>query len=956
METADPAYTGGPQGRGSIALSNSAEFLQDLGYKSESVPTTEEALPCRQNELTPNNVATWILPAADVDIMKNTRLAFDLEMEFDYYPQPLVIGDFPEWKTQALIDNNPIIAEYYPSLDTLDVYGRSIPDYALDFPDLIGALSLFERFTLRLTTGEPIDEMTKTRGYEWMQAYRACLLKGEELVKFDQAHKSNLLQWAPRIDPAMVSPKGVNGSLRATSMRLSDDGKKLITTQHIELPLPFYIGNDIWTRWWGGGHDLQLDVQVSPFNPLDNRAAMRVYSGYMNTIDHTTGWWAAADVADEGHLVAADIDVSEPVATLRPPILNYGVKLSYPKADGYPAYGIRSYLSLLLQSIVLDTSDLEAILGNSSLQVKGFPTGDPNNPNFTDRPACSFRNSGLTLFYMLSSADSLMAGIQPALNEISAQDFTVGFRKLRHNYCSVFIPAANISDISLAVSGGISTAELDAETLVQHLSGLDLTDQGVGAVRVRISFSVPIAIHVPIYNADYCPVQAVALSMTDPDEEKYIVTRMPWMAYDITPGAHYAAQHASLLGVKFGINYLACSNCPAGYDLAAKANCPSGFVQPQPVYTENFMWRSVNNNSIQALPDITSGGLPPVKMVNYPKSRTLRNVELRYQNPMLPPALRDELDAAYSSEGGEGLMVSRVVLDATREDVYVSGSRQINFELLGGSVKNPYFIWFALRSPNLLETVQPAYPVAAFSTVSLLQSGIEVLNNIRDVQLQCLGSMWPTIPSYLSSDGPNPNLGGLMMGRGGNSALMSRWAQAFGNTETRTDGKHPDASNFNASVFYRLGLMRDTVYGMNTLGGSASMQRQSPFKLTFTTMESELYRTGAPVPFYVVTDNPNWRNVKRYESINTENAGYSVNAPSMNFDNDPYKQPDGNLQAPAVYGFSDWAAFPPTKLFRQGATPLLSLYTVAAYRCEWHFKSGGKDASGRNIALVTKIT
>lgn len=962
-----------------VHLSNTGEWVAGVGRFIDSLPSTECSLLARQTDVMSNSQTVFVLPAS-TPVMNNVRLAFDLKQTFPFSPQPVNVGKGAArtWKDAMVTDNtinDDELTAVYTNANNLYYQARNVPDYALDFPDVVGVVGLFDSFQLSTMTGTVIMDSSLARGYDYTMLYKFLMSHGEELQKLDRSYKSNLLQWAQGLDPELTWPSGLNGTMRATGAELSADRSTITFTQHIEMPIPFDLGTTFYNRWWGGGQDLQLNVTVGPFRKLDSRAAQRMYSGHMDTITHSLTWVNRTDVVSSnpvwpnGTLTSITDTNSLKDRTLKfqAPILRHGIRLSYPPAENsLPTYGIGSYLIVKLQSILLDTDDLSSIIGDDRLVVPGFHKNAAGD-RFTDRPVCSMRNNGISVFYRLSKADSThVATLSTASpTDYRQRELLVGCRMLRHHYASLYIPASNIAGIDLANVGGL--AGDDSSQLQASFDWLDLNESSVNRRgQARIRFALPVTAVIPIFKADYTPIRMLNdVKQTDSAPTYQIFSFPARYACDVPEVATGTAVSlgSDLLNVDFGVDYVVVTNmanCQGISFTNGKWQRPCIQLEAGAA-TTNAAEGELNLYNLGFFPSIEpTTAVPKTDMVVYPTHREFANFRLNYQQPDLPADLIAEFDAAYDSESGDGLRFTRVIFDSNSMDLQNYGSRQIDFEMLGGSIRNPYFLQLALRPCNQTEGAQPYRPCAALKEVTLLQSGYQVLSINEQEQLQCLGSMWPEAPAILGQSMSNGgNLGGFLLGKGGNTAILSTWQEAFGNTTLESNVDHPDAKGFNGSLFYRLGMAKDTIYGLNSLRGCADLQRNTRWRLVTSVLHNEQYRTGYGTPFTVQAKQYGAINALPVSTLGTnwynppaKYSDYSINAPLQTY---AYAPVEDDENSPAITGYFNWRPFQGTDLFDTGETPLVRLFFVWCYRATWVFKSGGKTSGGQRIPLVEKI-
>lgn len=586
---------GGPTAPAGLAenidVTNTSAFLNRPHQVDMSVLETSVEIPIRQEAVYPGTTISVLIPASH-GFVSNPVLRFDLEMRFPYTMQNLPNGlNYNNIRQLTAIPSgntapyNAYVAQYGCTPWEGVFCGRNVPDYCVDPPTNLGATTFFNRVVLsQNSSGKVIDENNQSTGFEPWCFLQAVTKDKSELWAYDWSMKANIFQNAPGIDMDLIPPIGCSGTRRATSWRLDPvDPTTIIITQSYSMPIPLNLGPEWPIRWMAGGDDLQLLIELSNNAGANLRAVERFYTGTLDTIVDTKSYMipkASPQLTDNLSLVSDDYAGVQKTAQFTPisyyQFVPWGAQSPYytmnagtavlPTAVAgtqeppkFMAEGIGCGVRIVLQGVILDTADLEDILGAPQLVGSGanvsyqyFSNATAGSQYSTVYPLSSMLNNGFRLSMKLTGCDPMdttavmaAAGYVPSqlltnepLNVATAgtllhdSDISAitGLAVFRDIWVDHMVAASDIQYIGLTqpsgqmvpmantngFSGGVGSqtygASLSNKTNYSSVEYAALTsnrfnsnEKDLGSIgKVFILFSTPQVITVPMFGANYC--------------------------------------------------------------------------------------------------------------------------------------------------------------------------------------------------------------------------------------------------------------------------------------------------------------------------------------------------------------------------------------------------------------------------------------------------------------------
>ena len=776
-----------------------------------------------------------IAPGATVEIalpstyghLSNVCLAYDLELTYPaqlpglaylatnnfQYPkmdityQSLLLGGITAANT------NPLV----PLAVDLSIY--SVGNYALDPPENIGYCGMFQNITLQSETGTVIDQSVSGNDFESLMLLKQATATTPELWQIDQAFGTNVFQWTPRLDPLLVPQSNVTGTRRATGLKFSQTGNSwfLTATKSVSHPVPLNFGTNFYLPEMG---NCKLLVTFNQLSRMGFTAAPRYYSGYMHTETHCANSVLTAQQGGDTKGMGYNLDY---------PIGSYSLSYNGTIGNADAPINIPSIVSLTitLTSLVLDTRDLSAILGDPILTLPHpmlkLPIVNSATPINT-YPTCGMLQNGITIFMRIANADR---------NEVvrGGTNGPLSPPVLRDNWIKRFVPAGLIGSIYLGSVGGFSAKDVTGvlgapAPTVSTVSGgtsgatLEFIDS-----QVFVKFATPLTFTLPIFN------MGVDASDAFPSE---------FNTYALIQ--------------RFGIEYLVCENLPTG--LQDSSRIPNT-VSYQAQVT-NASWNGNVPTVLQASPNLlasipgsvdvpTQNAFPgidtnPLMFNNLqcgpeliqPSSIKISNLRITAKRELLSSETLNFLQE--TSKSIEGLRITRPVAQTVSYNLQTFDNVELSFQSLPQQV---YGFVFGVRnvSAAFIDPRFSAYkPFTSLASAQLMQGSYQTLNITAGDMAGVMGHHLPqVIPSF-----PSLNAGlvsAMCKGAGQNPYFMDKWSMLFGNMygSTESDGTLKLA---NLAYIQRFGYCKDLVYGLNTLGGAASLDIRTNFLLRFSTVSS----------------------------------------------------------------------------------------------------------------------
>jgi hypothetical protein len=478
-----------------------------------------------------------------------------------------------------------------PSYKFFGLAACSTPDYELDLPTNVGWPNMLQSCRITAFDGTVIDTYTKNQGWDSIHSLRCPTMETAALRSYDIDNATNLFQFST-LDPSFYMPTGINDTRRATSFTINkpvadDPDTWTITFQKpFSMPLPLPSADKTSTypiKWMSGGRPLRLEFVLDTKNIFssesvnysshldfmrDSRVCVADLSalaisevGAIETETVTPGLHNSKamlpTILDARILPVKDgrdytdtedqqdfIDNVMDMATVKDNLaaLNTVLPVGYPYGnegiEGFPSLNFTGSppgtegcaLAVIVKRLILDTDDLNAVLGpmlkeGNPLQYVADWSTHPTKvwrPNF---PTCQFLNSGFTAHCSLRrldapdvSSNDIDLGGGPenestgglTHDDLSGTERVCGKRLLRPRYYAMNVHASEISSIYLGQRiTGVSSAEvnskeqLDTLHAAARLSYPLREDTYMDKGHVVIEFSHPKTMYLPIEAADY---------------------------------------------------------------------------------------------------------------------------------------------------------------------------------------------------------------------------------------------------------------------------------------------------------------------------------------------------------------------------------------------------------------------------------------------------------------------
>lgn len=877
----------------------------------DSVPVEKISIPNRQDIIYPGQQTPIIIPRAH-QFLTNGHLVFDVNMTFPYQCPPVVqsfgtgqigISNFiqggntlvapynstnvPNYNIQTYMSNAAVTAITGNNVN-INTYSRMVrslaygyPDYAIDPPRNLGHYVHLDRFVLEQSNGTIIYERSAATSWDGIITLALGTRTGAEFFAMDLMLGTGIAQNAPGIDPFLVPPPYTRGTRRANSIRIDGTGnaRTITFTKEVNIPLPLPGLNSLPVQFMSDGDlNLQITFAANVQNALV--AETQFYTGKLNLFQDSELSYAGnasvlsgpeAVIPSQGY--QSTIGDNNPahlnLPRMVPPIENmviYPIIPNAPCADQtvagtpgrpevFPALTQsagyeQSVLSLSINGVYLDTSDLSDILGAPELMD---PEGIPNNPNLEDHqpsfPACSILNNGLLLKAKLSKMDIPLSsgyGNQPARdgvpNALAAGwetdfDYFYGHRLLRDMWISHYVHASEIADITLRFRHPISQANGDAQITAQ---GITISDNELGSKgKVYVRFASPQTINIPLYGYNGCNVAVC---------QDY-VTNAPVYLKNLASCPHLDSYGAygyqfGLFAQNFELDLVVSTNAWGFYGKTDNNQIPvipkdGGFAaNNSPVSFNATLWNSYSTAKTNALPN-----LPTFPVYMQPSSVSYTNLRVTFDKPKLSSKYIDSLKEMYE-DVTTGLAITFV--EMTRlvwplQDqgfiTWQTGPRQVYALRLGMR---------AAISPCPFG-VRPYIPVTCFENYELTQGGVQVKVADPMWAAQCLGNCWPVQRPNLNSLTTAQPLG-FLKGSGGNAYFQEQIDISIGNCFNRTDLSTGEPSfAVNMSYFNLVRGVWDIWYSMNTHGGAATIPVFTQWQLRYKLKNTMEYKMTFPV-------------------------------------------------------------------------------------------------------------
>ena len=869
----------------------------------ESIPRSFSRISAREKVVQPTTTVVINLPKTN-GLITNPVLEFDLMMTFPNVFQPPHVGVTARqaiWGAPS-VETAIYLNEYYGNTQQAFETGWSNGTaYAFAPHTLGGYARLFETITLQDKQGRIIDQLNFTDARDYNLA-QIMTLPHDKAVLYDQQMGTNVYQFSNQ-QPNLSRPLGVNATQFVNTYKESEDSKTITFTKHVAMPVPLYFGPN-WPLAQMG--DVDLVLKMNPASTGIFTAPPQHFSGFMDVRSQYQLSKTAMGNATAGNVASYIIS----------PGVNFNGGTSAPQTAG-----MGSTLNLNLTGLILDTSDLEALLGPESLQRPSVWSTMDQATKTVEYPASHIMSTGFAFNVKIAQIDLPL--LDPALLQAAfGQNVTqeqidqvygmIGTPLLRDVTVPIQVFASQISSISLLPPTPVPNIAANSSALcnaaiTNALPSLDLrTGNQSTRGQVVIRFTENIAVQLPIWQMD---ASAMAFQTASG-----AMVRYPWKSDNpATPtftDNMMAAVPVTSLWTPENLNI------QIMYEITTNSSAKVGITSST---------LPVDNCIVQA----GAARSFPYGTVTQPDSWEIQNLALRIERPVLTPDLMKELDDAAGST--QGLRIRRLA----HMNQYKNLSNGLSAEewTINTTQAQLYALRWRLEFPpnDNIWGYEPFLSNGAFSRAGLTEASVALFfRNPVDLLCNLGGKFAWTVPNFsvnpgiVTSNFPNTyaNICTRPKGAGGTPETFQLIASCFANSKGVSDSDLVPFS-VNEAAASRLRLPMDVWYAANTLGGSAQIPRNLQLKFSFTPVtQIELAAANMTMTTDLVAKLPMY---------------YTSNAGSVTYPYITGLGVDAQLLAPSVYGPSVTGQvcltvyFPREWVFSRGSLgtgdlPLLSIY------------------------------
>lgn len=788
-------------------LTTMRQFMGQTAVVNSETSSTKISLNAIQDISKPGSTLTFDLPATWGTISDPT-ISAEIELRYKIngtLVQPLKVGAFKngEWDNLTAAQQG-----YYADQDDFQFQLINGSDYAMDFPTLLGAGSLFTWTLSQKETGVVIDQMT-IKELASFNTLTMATAEPSDAYFADRTQELNVFQHCPAFDSTISPPSGVSDYLRCATAKI--DGDYLVITKLVNCKVPLAFGETYPLDLMG---DCRLDLQLST-DPNLFASVPKHYTGRLDSSLEFGSILSAGSglIAHAEFLPVFNMNLTNPAKiTLNP-----------------RSYGESSMLRIGLRGLRLDTDDLLSILGG--------PKAVCMQPNANDQmllsvPACSALSSGVMVQFKIAAldictfADTVLPTINNAANWVTLLEFVRkvnGTRVLRNISVPVFIPASKIAGFAvespMRFQGNVVGSANDVGSYsATSFQGADLSMTSLantGSVVMR--FVDTLTIVLPIFGGVYGSLLQTGVTVGG---NNYQVGAPQLTSLNTAPAA--ANQGIDMLATNFTIAYTVSTNSGSGTE-----NNPFRKPATRPLARTSAAFE-------HWFTDAAATAVTGKPLSIQPTSWQLSKVTFKCDRLNVPAEIKEVMDDEFKSNG---FRITRVATDTDWVTLPNAGPQTVTCVSRHAQMFGLIFGLHTLPSVYV-PLSETALPAATFSELTLNQGEIQVVMR-RPADLLCnFGGNWPLLyPSYQNYNQTTDsyNVCCVPKGPGGNEftlgLLRDMYANSLGLGVEQDDDKN---RSINVAALVRLRQQWNFYYNLGTDGGAAQIPPQSQFLFSFT--------------------------------------------------------------------------------------------------------------------------